>query len=194
MSAANIDICNRALYLVGSNRIESLAENSHEARSCNLFYDEVINYLLERYQWSFNKKIFFSSFSAKDFPNKGKWEYAHSLPANCGHILSVYDMKYIHGDCPIEFEVLLGSIMTNAPKVKILYSENITELTIFPFLFQDCIVKTLASRINRDENKIKYFRELSEAAIALAIARDGDNSGVDWRKNIPNEVIYGYPT
>ena len=52
-----IDICNNALDLIGQGtHIDSLDEQSFEARSCKRLFKPVLNQCLDIYNWSFARK------------------------------------------------------------------------------------------------------------------------------------------
>ena len=53
----NVDICNNALDLIGQGtHIDSLDEQSFEARSCKRLFTFVLNQCLDKYNWSFARK------------------------------------------------------------------------------------------------------------------------------------------
>jgi len=83
--ASIVGICNRALQIVGANRILALTDNSREARSCNNAYDPVRLALLRRYTWGFAKT---RAVLAPDTttPSFG-YQYQFSLPSDCLRVL-----------------------------------------------------------------------------------------------------------
>ena len=52
-----VDICNMALAMVGANLIRSLDEDNKRARTCAVFYPMTRDYLLDRFDWNFARKM-----------------------------------------------------------------------------------------------------------------------------------------
>lgn len=82
MTISKVKICNMALSNVGArNTIESLTEQSAEAKIVNLWYDHSRLLTLEGYNWNFAKKRQALALSTEDPPLN--WTYRYVYPVDC---------------------------------------------------------------------------------------------------------------
>lgn len=99
-----VDICNSALQRCGSATIQSLADNSREARACSVAYDSNRRDELRRHYWKFAMKRVVlapdSAAPASDFA------YQFSLPTDCLRI-------YFPNDAYLDWSVEGRKILTN---------------------------------------------------------------------------------
>lgn len=50
--AGEVDICNRALQKLGASRIQTMLDNTPNAKSCNFIYDHILESELRKHVWS----------------------------------------------------------------------------------------------------------------------------------------------
>lgn len=102
---SSVDICNRALQLVGAGAITSLTDGTHEAAECGRCYDIVRQAELRSNSWNFSIK------RAVLAPLTGvplfDYSYAFELPTDCLRVLLVNDPY-------LDWSVEGRTILTNA--------------------------------------------------------------------------------
>lgn len=82
MAASDVVICNLALAHVGSTKgIASLTERSEEARSCQRFYEQTRDEVLQAFPWPFAAAVSPLALVAEDPTDE--WAYSYRLPADC---------------------------------------------------------------------------------------------------------------
>ena len=80
MATTNIDICSRALILIGASPISSFSDGSTEALVASNIYDDIVEAALTRHRWNFattQKQLSLLS----DVP-AGKYDYAYQMPTD----------------------------------------------------------------------------------------------------------------
>ena len=75
-------ISNLALSNVGQGTIESLEEQSAEAKTCKTWYNHSRAQALSAYDWSFARKRQTLASHSED-PPSGVWTYRYQYPADC---------------------------------------------------------------------------------------------------------------
>lgn len=100
-----VDICNSALQRCGSATIQSLTDNSREARACSVAYDSNRRDELRRHFWKFAMKRVVlapdSATPASDFT------YQFSLPTDCLRV-------FFPNDAYLDWSVEGRKILTNS--------------------------------------------------------------------------------
>lgn len=84
---ADVDICNRALSMLGTaattsgGLVSSLTENSVEAQQCNLHYAATRDELLSAYPWNFARRQV--TLAPLPIAPPSPWGYVYAYPAAC---------------------------------------------------------------------------------------------------------------
>lgn len=83
MALSDINICNMALGKLGRsiNPIQSFTENSVEAKTCLLWYDQARRELLELHDWSFARARITMALHSDAPPSE--WVYRYQMPSDC---------------------------------------------------------------------------------------------------------------
>jgi len=194
--AARIDIFNQAIAELPAKAIQSIDENSLEARECRRFYPQIVSEMLSGpHDWSFQIRRVALATLANDRPFE--WVYAYALPSDMGAPIRVIpDLSALGLGFPVPipgepyaeqwaltgryFEtpyiIENGILYTNVQTATLEYGINgIDDLVLTPLTVR-AIVLDLASRIAipvKKDRKIKA--ELvgqAEVAWARAIAED----------------------
>lgn len=105
MAQTKVDVCNSALQKIGATRILSLADNSREARECNIAYDSNRRDELRKHAWVFAKKraVLAPDSAAPAFD----YAYQFTLPSDCLRVL-------LPQDSTLDWAVEGRKILTNA--------------------------------------------------------------------------------
>lgn len=89
MAQTNIDICNRALTLIGAPTITSFDDGSREAEVCEQLYDHTYSALLAETNWNFateDQQLAQSSTT----PTDTTWNYQYLLPSAYVNLVCFY--------------------------------------------------------------------------------------------------------
>lgn len=130
-----VGVCNLALSAMGTATIESLDEDSAEARACSLWYEPTLNKVLRSRPWNFARSVVVldvnkalpgtdenndsvSSYIWNDSYPVPPWDYEYDLPSDIARVRYVVpasgipssfdDYKYMK-DLPVLFEVTTNS-------------------------------------------------------------------------------------
>ena len=141
---SEVNICNIALLKVGAKpKIDSLIEDSDNARHCNQFYPMVRDAVLRGHPW--NCAIHRRTITALAATPDSDWDYQFQLPVNpyCLRVLQVGAVI----DQPIEWVVEGRRLLCNESRVPIKYIKRITDTNEFDSLLVDAISVALAIKL-----------------------------------------------
>lgn len=190
----SVSICNLALARCGVKQsIASLTEQSENARSCNLFYDQSRQALLREIPWSFAER--FHTLALVSTTETGNnWAYSYRYPADAVRVNYIVDQAGSRiPNPPVPFK--LGSdsqgrlVYCDYEDAVCSYNHNITDVSQFDSLFVDTmawrIATELAPFLSRDANfsaKVNqdYFMALRKAA-AAAMNEEGQE---EWQSSL----------
>lgn len=144
MAVSKVQICQRALAELKAQNIDSLTENTEEARLCALLYDEAVETLLELHRWDFSieKAVLAQSTSTPVF----EYTYYYQLPVDpyCVRVLEAYNQDgYELDDWKVEGR-LLGC---NEDYVQIRYIKRIDNIVETSPTFRETLVFWLAHKL-----------------------------------------------
>jgi hypothetical protein len=194
--AISVPICNRALAELRAKSIVTADDSSVEARECTRYYQDVVNRLLERHDWSFVNAIAALAELASN-PRPDQWSHAYQLPADCANVLSVLRPipvpTHIHAPrLAIPYAIKDRVLFCNVASARLEYSLSDVSEAQMTALFQEAVVINLAAKLampvsNDRALKADLFRE-GEVAIARAIA-DDRNRQPERMDDEPDDVI-----
>jgi len=186
MSVTEIDLCNRALSLVGGERITSLEDDTAEAEACRELYPFELDNLLGLYEW---RHASGSSQLARlvDEPEH-QWDAAYQLPAGIALLQGVFV-----NDEPIPFERFENRVLCNAGTNDIVVANYTFEPRPdrFPPFFRSALVLALAASLALALPQDASMSEalLKRADRAIAFAKNKDAQGRSARKFNTNRFI-----
>lgn len=207
--SSKVFICNLALSSIGAASINSLTEDSAEARACNRFYDHVLDMVLQSHPWRFAGKT--AALASTTNPKLGSWEYAYVRPTDCIMIRSirreytdveVYDDNVLRSAYGFPYEVEADRIYCDLSPAYLRYTFRLTDPTKYPALFTEAFSWHLAVRlampITRDPkvradawqvaaqmqsaaeaSDANQVRETTNTASEIVAAREGPMEDVD---------------
>ena len=82
------DICNMALSFISRQRIDSLNDNSEEAKHCKIYYDHTRKRLLKMYNWGFARRVNQLALRIDTIPG---WDFTYGYPQQCLSVQFVFD-------------------------------------------------------------------------------------------------------
>lgn len=186
MANSEVDICNLALAHLGKQPIASLTEESVERRICFRFYDQALDELIERSDWSFAQKIAFLA-QRPDADNPYSMRYAHwyDLPNDLVRPVRLLHQPAAEALGPVEdrtdsafinYELIGGNLFTNADKARLLYVYELRDPTQFSPSFTSAlaflIARYAAIPLTRSDRIAAAVERSSEVMFARAVAGD----------------------
>ena len=170
MATTKIDICARALVMIGAQPITSFTDGSTEALVANNVYEDITQASLTRHKWRFatNQK----TLSLLTNTPVGRYDYAYQVPTN-PEVLQINTITV--NDYVIPYARYQDYIYVDgygsANKLIMDYIYRVDE-AYFPPHFILALEYELASifagSVARDSAMIKQFKELSERQFLIA--------------------------
>lgn len=169
--ASDIEICNRALVMIGQEPIMTLDESSKASRRCKQLYSPARDKLLREHPWSFamtRKRL-----AKQDVAIPYGYSFSYALPTDCLRVVWASPDQYV-------IEGL--SLLTDSDSADLRYVKRITDPNLFDAKFTECLVIRLACDLtpaltaNYDVLKLyeqKLAQCLSEARHISAIEQPG---------------------
>ena len=165
LSVSEVSICNMALSKIGaSSSIESLTEDSSEAKECNLWYTFSRKQALASNDWSFARRRLTLATHGDDPPN-GVWGYRYQYPSDCiqfrkiespvsgAGVWSPEEKRLVADADAIPFSIELDedqdskSILSNLDNAIGVYTMNLTEVTLFSEFFVTALSTAIAVNV-----------------------------------------------
>lgn len=135
--ASVVDICNKALSILGQKGIVSLDDNSPEAYACRIHWGPLRDEILRKHPWNcvatraaLNRLLDVPPF---------EYAYYHQLPIDCLAVLEVIPESF--------FEVEGRKLLCNNPEVSIRYTQSTDDSTQFDAQLSAAMSYLLASEI-----------------------------------------------
>lgn len=182
MATSKVDICARALVMIGAQPISSFSDGSTEALVASNIYDDISESSLTRHRWKFatNQK----QLSLLNAAPAGRYDFAYQLPANPG-VLQINTLTV--NDFVIPYTRYKDMIYVNS------YGSNSTLILdyiykvgeeYFPPHFRLALEYELASifaaSIARDSGMIREYKNLADRQ--FLISKNIDASEVTTKK------------
>jgi len=157
MPTNEVQICQKALSLLGADPIQSLDEESDRSKTCNLIYPDLKESSLAETHWNFATKK--RELNRLDDPPPSEYEYQYDLPNDMvTGPTKVFDCE--NAKDPIQkWEIANNVLMTNRKTIFIDYVANVPE-NRFPAYFTRFLYNALAAEIARaitDQTEMAQF-------------------------------------
>lgn len=193
MADTKVDICARALIMIGAQPISSFDDGSTEALVASNIYENITQSILCRHRWRFATEQ--QQLSLLATAPTGRWEYAYQLPTS-PDLLQLNTITV--ADIPIEYSRYGDKIFVNgydsqsALIADYIFRQDESE---FPAYFKLGLEYTLASifagSVARDAAMIKQFSDLAERQILIAKNTDSQevtNKKLSTKRFITNRL------
>lgn len=179
MAVTNIDICSRALILIGANPITSFSDGTTESTVAVNLYEDTVRDLLSRCRWRFASGQ--SQLPRRTDAPSAKWDAAYQLP---GDLLVLHDVTI--NDEVIDYDRYQNLVYCDADEadsVFIDYTFRAIE-DLWPPYFTMAVELTLASTFAYSvANQIQTADYMEKKALRqLALARNIDSQAQTTRK------------
>jgi hypothetical protein len=176
--ASQVEIVNRALTALGSERITSLSDNTKQAKTASAIWDTIVDGLLRAYRWNFSIKR--DSLAALVSTPEWGFEFEYQLPADCILLLQVGEYfvdrtaaNYRDADDSpwmIEGRKILTDL--DAP-LSIRYVGSVADTNDYDAMFTEALIAKLSMEMAEPLTQSATKRQLAKAdydsAIRLAI-------------------------
>ena len=178
-SISEVRICRMALSHVGADTsIESITEDSPEAKQCNVWYTFSRKQTLAVFDWNFARKR--QTLATHSEAPPANWAYRYQYPSDCVKLRFLPNPAGPKADA-IPFEVELSSdgetktILTNLDCAGAVYTFDLVSTFLFSEMFVEMFSLALASHIcipittDRGLKKdiLDEFRQLARLAPAV---------------------------
>ena len=186
--ASVVDLCNRALDLLGAANITALTENSKEARLCNGNFDDVRDAVLRSHPWNIaiTRKALPRDSDAPEFG----FTYQYTLPTEpyCLRLLSFWNSNVNNEvaayDSNVMFKVEGRKILSNEGTCNIIYIGRVTDTENFDSLLNKAISARLAAEIAYN---ITGSNSVAQNMLTIYEARLKEAKGVDSMEGYPEQ-------
>ena len=167
--ASEVQICNMALIKIGSTRnIDSLDEQTREARYCKQLFEPVRDAVLREWDWNFATAL--AELTPVDTPAFG-YSYAYELPNGC--------LKARRLSIPAAVFRIVGSqLHTNQETAALEYTKRIADPNLFDVSFVMALAARMAAELAEPvaKSSTKNQTMWTEYLNALQAARTADSS------------------
>jgi len=193
MADTKVDICARALIMIGAQPISSFDDGSTEALVASNIYENITQSILCRHRWRFSTEQ--QQLSLLASAPTGRYEYAYQLPTS-PDLLQLNTITV--ADIPIEYARYGDKIFVNgydsqsALIADYIFRQDESE---FPAYFKLGLEYTLASifagSVARDAAMIQQFSTLAERQILIAKNTDSQevtNKKLSTKRFITNRL------
>lgn len=135
---SKVSNANRALALVGANKIVGLDDGTMEAKAINNMYDDSLKSILSECCWNFAKKRKMLNLVTEE-PVWGKGNY-FQLPADCVRIF----------DATCDYDIEGDFVLAQSKEIGILYTSSSVDDNRFTPAFRDAFCCRLAYDVSYD--------------------------------------------
>jgi len=170
MATSKVDICARALVMIGAQPISSFSDGSTEALVASNVYEDIVQSSLTRHRWKFatNQKQLSLLASAPE----GRYDYAYQLPADPGvlQIITVTVNDYVIPYTRYKDKIYVNTYGgNNALILDYIYR---VEEDYFPAHFRLALEYELASlfagSVARDAGMIREFKAMADRQFLIS--------------------------
>jgi hypothetical protein len=186
--ASVVDLCNRALDLLGAANITALTENSKEARLCNGNFDDVRDAVLRSHPW--NVAITRKNLAADSATPAFGFSFQFTLPTDpfCLRVLSFWNSNVNNEvaayDSNVMFKIEGRKILSNEDTCNIIYIGRVTDTEQYDSLLNKAISARLAAEIAYN---ITGSNSVASNMLTIYEARLKEAKGVDSMEGYPEQ-------
>ena len=186
--ASVVDLCNRAVDLLGAANITALTENSKEARLCNGNFDDVRDAVLRSHPWhiALTRKALPADSSTPAFG----FSFQFSLPTDpfCLRVLSFWNSNVNNDvaayDSNVMFKIEGRKVLSNEDTCNIIYIGRVTDTEQYDSLLNKAISARLAAEIAYN---ITGSNTVASNMLTIYEARLKEAKGVDSMEGFPEQ-------
>lgn len=146
-----VGICNLALNRLGIENINSLTEESEQARKCAAGYDIALDTILREFDWNFATKII--QLALIDDTATPGWQYKYQYPPDCIKIRRVFPSENTgelrrQNHYRVIYNKTAKAIVTDIATAWIEYTARVGDTSLYDSLFVDALAWRLAAELS----------------------------------------------
>ena len=141
--ASIVDICNRALNLLGASTISALTEDSKNARLCNQRFEPVRNRVFRSHNW--NCLITRVQLAQDTTGPVVEYTYGYTLPTDCLRVLKIHNGTTDSIASNLDYKVEGRKIVTNEGTIYLVYIALDTDPNTYDSYLAESISHQLAA-------------------------------------------------
>ena len=193
MSISTVRIANFALSKTGNDStIESLTEDSSEAKQCNLWIDHARKQALASFNWSFARVT--ETLAAHGDDPTVLWAYRYIYPVTCVKARFIENPAGKAAD-PVPFVVEQSdngtkSILTDITEAELIYTKDITDPSLYTEYFIELFATILGSHIafplTTRTKLAQFLREEARQLLIFAPAMDA----LEQQEALPRDAAH----
>jgi hypothetical protein len=179
MGTTAVSNCNAAFLLIGADEINSLDEDTQEAKLANAVYDDTVEMLYQMYPWRFSLK--YADLGGAVVATPELYKYQYQLPTDMLRLISLV------GDYP--YQVFSDRLHTDATVAKIIYQARISPEKMpayFVRTLQYSLAKIFCMSLQEDSDKATMFDNMADKEMKRARSIDSQQQP----NTSPPEVNY----
>ena len=187
MSSSIVEICNRAIESVNVDPIDSLDDDTKQARLCKRLFPQLRDAMARNCAPSFARTR--AVLPALAAPPPFGFPTAFQLPADCLRVLPLHDswrgLWSAYGECDGDYTIEGKTVLTNAAApLHIRYVRQVLDSQLFDPLFTDALVASLGVNLvmplKNDRTLLQTLETILDNRTMLArgidVAEKGDHS------------------
>lgn len=185
--ASVVEICNKALSLLGQNLITDFSENTPEALACRTHWPFVRNQVLRSHPWN-------CAIERKAIPRLldapvNEFTYKYQLPADCLRVLSI-DPDQI-------FSIEGRTLLCDTDSIILKYIKELSDSSQYDPELADALSYIMASELcyqmTSSTSQVDYLRTTGEEKLSNAKASDAlEGRQKEVRQTAWIRAKYGY--
>lgn len=151
-----VEVCNESLLYVGHGQtINDLEEETMEARACKVYYAKARDALLQALWWKFATKR--AVLAELDDEERSGWDFVYEWPSDCLTPRRIWNGQRVpaaNNKIPFDVESMSASglvsdrcILTDEEDAELIYTAQVTAVSLFPPLFVEALAWALASKL-----------------------------------------------
>lgn len=174
MADSEVGICNDGLAQLGHTQfIQSLEEDSEEARLCKRFYEQQRDATLREWNWRFAKRVVALSQTGVE---PEEWDYQYTYPTDC-----LFARRLISGvrdrtqrpkwEVQIDADLHSRVIVTDEDGAKLVYTARVIDPFAFNALFKDSLSWRMAMMLAMPLTKEPKLQQAAANGYRFAIGQ-----------------------
>lgn len=191
--SSKIEICNFALQHTGSDRtINSLNEDSKEAKLCARHYNNEVRQLLSSFGWSFAKRrTLLAQLENNNWEERYQFKYA--LPNDILKVLRIIPRQdFRYSEYKVPYNISGSFIFTDINPCALEYIADIANPSEYPVYFVNALALKLAAiiaiNLTGDPDQRQRLMQMASQAMITARAHDANQEHLSWTDDIPGYV------
>jgi hypothetical protein len=185
--ASVTDICNRALQKLGAKRINSLTQDTANARACNAVYEDVLESELRKRSWNFATAR--AILAANTVPPLFGRKNAFQLPADFLRLLDP-DPEFLMNTLDWEIEGQQIVTQNESATLHLKYIAKVTDPNIMDSCFREALAASIAMELCEEITQSNTKKAALKQDYKDAISEAREANAFEKVAQVPPEDFY----